>query len=497
MTQTTHTKVLVIGLDAVDPQVLLDWCDSGCLPTLSAIRERGAWGLLETPTGMADDAVWASFSTCVSPAEHCRYHFRTVQPGSYQLRRFRRHHFNNPPFWEALSNGGKRVAIIDVPKSPATRELNGIEIRDWRVHGNEGTASSIPPELAEELFQRFGDDMTDRASGKEFLCGIPELTDSQRKDFFERLRRSIADKTTVAKELLSGGDWDLFLAVYKEGHCAGHQCWPPDADLKSIYRSLDGAVADLLQAVDQETTVIVFSNLGMRANHTGEHLLDKILQRLENLYASSWHGYRAAVDKLYHGVRSRLAIPATTSRYRSRLAFPVDFNEMSGAIRINQLVREPDGRIRPGADTERFTRFLETQLLALKDPDSDLPIVEQVLRSEDLFPGYVGEWLPDLFVVWNRSQPIVAATSPAVGIVSTGDSEVRPGNHIPGGIYFACGPTVEKTPCNASIVDIGPTIAALLGVCLDGETHDVIDSIGISLASNTTPDGSVTGLSGG
>jgi len=144
-------KVMVIGLDSVDPQLLERGCAAGFLPNLAALRSEGVSGRIDTPAGMADDAVWASFSTGRTPAQHGRYHFRTVITGSYELLRFKTRNFDCPPFWEALSQAGKRVAVIDVPKSPSARQFDGIQIHDWRVHGRDGETATTPPELAKEL----------------------------------------------------------------------------------------------------------------------------------------------------------------------------------------------------------------------------------------------------------------------------------------------------------------------------------------------------------
>lgn len=480
MASRNAPKIIAIGLDSADPDLLVRWSDADALPNLAALRAQGVWGPLETPQGLADDAVWPSFSTCMSPARHGRYHFKATLPGSYDAPRFRDHHFRRTPFWASLSDAGKRVAILDVPKSPRASRINGVLLTDWRVHGRDDKTRSMPALLAGTLLGRFGEDRTDRPGSGEFLCNTALPNEQMRDDFMERLKRSIHDKTTLAEELLARESWDLLLVVFKESHCAGHQCWPPGPDLREIYATLDSSIGRLLHFAGRETTVLVFSNLGMGANHTGNHLLDEILRRLERRCLSRRDNARIAADIFYHRARNRLGRPAATSRHRLRCAFALDHNEVSGAIRVNLAGREPDGRIQSGAELAALLRFLEAELCALIDPATGRRIVDKVIRTADRFEGENAHHLPDLLVVWAREQPITAATSATIGTVTALLPDYRPGNHIPGGIYFACGPGIHADPAPhpASIVDIGPTIAKLLGTQLPGVDGQPIPVVG-------------------
>ena len=60
------TKVLFIGLDAAERDLLLDWSDRGILPNLQALRARGVWGDAPAMPGLGSGALWPSFSTGVN-----------------------------------------------------------------------------------------------------------------------------------------------------------------------------------------------------------------------------------------------------------------------------------------------------------------------------------------------------------------------------------------------------------------------------------------------
>ncbi|CAN5332221.1 hypothetical protein BH24PSE2_BH24PSE2_20800 [soil metagenome] len=189
------------------------------------------------------------------------------------------------------------------------------------MHGRDGDTRSVPRELAENLLAQFGEDRTDSVGSGENLCRHAALNQRLRDDLLRHLHQSVDDKTRVAEELLAREAWDLLLVVFKEAHCAAHHCWPPGPELRGIYASLDAGLGRLLRFADRETTVLIFSDLGMSANSTANHLLDRILRRLERRFTSRGDDARIAADFFYRRVRRRLGRPATTSRHRLRCAF--------------------------------------------------------------------------------------------------------------------------------------------------------------------------------
>lgn len=477
----TSPRVIVIGLDSADRDLVRRWCDSGDLPFLRAIRDRGISGILATPPGLGDDAVWASFYTGVGPGRHGRYHHRQLQPGSYKVDNFRDVRRN--PFWDVLSRAGRKVAILDVPKCPLMQEVNGLQVTDWLVHGRDFATRSCPAGVGRDLLERFGDDRTD--CQPEYLCQMEQLPEGQQQIFVERLLESCAKKTSAALEFLGSTAWDLFLVVFKEAHCVAHHFWhlrdqsDPDYPLegldhgwnpvKRVYQALDAAIGKILANVDAETHVIVFSDLSMATNITGEHLLDEILFRLERpmlagvsrLLQNGSHGSRDG----WSG-RARAWMKRELHPYRS--AFQVEHNEMSGAVRCNVKGREPHGQIAPGPELQAFLDRLEEDLLKVVNPDSGEPIVAKVLRTDEVFAGEHRDLLPDLFVIWNRTRPITAAASSKIGELRIPSPDWRSGNHASDGFFFACGPSMltRKGPELASIMDLAPTIGRLLGVSI-------------------------------
>jgi predicted AlkP superfamily phosphohydrolase/phosphomutase len=304
------------------------------------------------------------------------------------------------------------------------------------------------------------------------MCLTERLSETLHVEFVERLITMIRAKAGALCDLLRREPWDLFLTVFKEPHCAGHQLWdsPHDGRLLQVYQALDAAIGEVLVAAGPESDVVVFSNLGMGPNLTCDHLLDRILLRLDRSRLLSLFGY---------------VPPRSEARYHCflrpyRTAFQVEHNEGSGAVRVNLRGRDPRGCVAPGQPMERLLDRLTDDLMALVNPNSGKPIVSRVLRTDQLYPGERRDRLPDMFVLWNRSEAASTAVSRRVGTVFAPPPRWRPGNHRSHGFFFAAGPSVKsRGPVeSARIEDVAPSICHLLGVKLQDVDGRRIPSIG-------------------
>lgn len=473
-----RAKVLAIGLDSADFDLIWKLQSSGDLPNIQALLARGVWGRVQSPPGLGDDGVWASFSFAEQPGEHGRYFWQGFVPDSLEMKRSPELAPDIETFWATLSREGYNVGVIDVPKSPLAELPHGMQIADWLVHGRDGKTRSYPAHLAAMLTERFGHDVTDDYEAGEFLCCEEALPALKQEPFLQALLKSLDSKRQASLELFTLGEWDLFLTVFKECHCVGHEFWHsvdakherhqeclnttiPDP-VSHIYRKLDAAIGELIQQADASTAVMVFSGLGMQANYTAEHCLDDILLRLEQAMPTELRDKIHALPKLND-------TEAPLQRVE-RLMLQIPHNEMSGAIKLN--IALPNSALNNGALNEaqsivvdQWCHWLEKALLALVNPNNGKPIVKQVIRSDQYFFGARRNMLPDLFVVWQRSASIDAVASDELGVLNSKPPVFRSGNHIADGFYMLAGSMIDARGQGntVSITDLGPTIASLLG----------------------------------
>jgi predicted AlkP superfamily phosphohydrolase/phosphomutase len=146
---------------------------------------------------------------------------------------------------------------------------------------------------------------------------------------------------------------------------------------------------------------------------------------------------------------------------------------------VNVVGRDPHGVVSPGRDYDETCRELRRELLALTDPRTGVPLVRDVVVTHDQYPGNRQENFADVLVVWSQDQPVRAAASSLIGEVRGRAPQDRTGNHRPNGWFVATGPGIAPSVLEqpVSVLDLAPTVAALLGVSLPGAEGSCIDAL--------------------
>ena len=143
-------------------------------------------------------------------------------------------------------------------------------------------------------------------------------------------------------------------------------------------------------------------------------------------------------------------------------------NTVYGGVRINLRGREPGGVVEPGADYDAACEQLAQDLLELVNVETGEPVVNGVSRTEDHYERSAVDALPDLFIDWNHERPVETIWSARTGLIHGRYDLWRTGDHRLDGMLLARGPGIEAGPRPAlRSIDLGPTIAARLGVALD------------------------------
>jgi predicted AlkP superfamily phosphohydrolase/phosphomutase len=488
----------MILLDAADPDRIRTWAAEGYLPTFARL-EASAWrARVENPFGLYVGALWPSFYTGLSPARHGRYSFTQLVPGTYRTRAMKRDDVRGTTFWTSLSRAGRRVAVIDVPKAPTLREaINGMMVVDWGLHESEvdGGLWTSPRSLRRAIAERYGPDPVGTC---DLIQGHPDEYARLRTRLLER----VGLKARMVRDVLREGDWDLVLAGFADTHCAGHQLWhlhaeaertrepggnsPADA-MRDVYVAADRALGELLEVAGTNTRCLVLASHGFGPYRGGNKILDDLLREIDGPTSRGGAERRAmeglrglwkrraplAVKRALITVRQRtwhhVQAMALRREYADRRFFAVPNNDVYGAIRFNLVGREPHGRVEP-ADVERAREEIERALRSTTDLDTGAPAVTRVVPASKHYDRQPLDGLPDLFVEWAGSQPVVRVRTERGRVVEGYYPDYRTGDHRDDGAVWIIGPGIAgPTPASTvSVTDFAPTIGALLGVPLAG-----------------------------
>ena len=475
-------RVVVIGLDAMDPGIARRLAGEGRLPTIASLLDQAAWVPVRNPYGLVVGGVWPSFATSSWPSRHGFFSHLQLVPGTYEIRSTSPYDVAGDPLWTTMSRHGKRCAVVDVPlTAPST--INGLQVVDWGTHDRMLEPQTVPPELARDI---------DEAIGPHSITGRcdhytgPDAPAQLRDDLLTGIER----KLELSRRLLDREEWDLFVTVFSESHCADHHFWRlqdpgyPGHDparqqalgrpLEVVYEALDAALGSLLEDAGDACVYVLLSH-GVGPHYDADHLLVTILQRLQDADGppSPLVRYREAGLRRLRHARRRLTRDRRFPRDdfaayvdSTRNCFKVPNNELFGGIRFNVAGREPRGRLRPGPAVDAWFEGLRAGLLELENVETGGPVVRDVVRTDDVYERRDPDHLPDALVDWQRSDPIRGVRSPKVGTVNGEYRGLRTGDHRPAGLLFVRAADVAPGPRDeaVAIVDIGPSIAARLGV---------------------------------
>ena len=503
-------KVLFIGLDSVEPELLKQWCKSGELKTLNRIWEQSVWSDVSIPKGFSNGAMWPSLFTGVDPSVHSRYNYRCIELGTYNINRYFQEDvdYQAIPFWVEFSNRGKRVGIVDVPRAPLTPNINGVQIVDWLTHDRRSAITrSYPAGLAQETIDTFcADEMGERPEAY--------LESHSQQEFIELLKKRIDIRAEQTIQLASQTDYDFYMTVFGEPHDIGHMSWHlHDAThlqydnslgdpVKDIYIALDRAVEKIMTSLNY-SQVVIFSGPGMTDNYGANEGFDQILQKTEERYIQHSQGQkslfsietnqsdhkrsapvqrRSFAAQLKSIIRRYLPkelrgkiygkLPAAVRKREQKLMagqqllFGLPFGNTGFAIRLNVVGREPSGRINPGQEYDQICDFLRQSLADVKNLDTGEPLISEFIQLDQCYSGQALNVLPDIIVNWNRKAPISRVGSEELGEFSVSCYTRRTGEHNENALVWLKSDRLQPQQLDGvmPVEHIAPMIARLLDV---------------------------------
>ncbi|HEU4563506.1 MAG TPA: alkaline phosphatase family protein [Gemmatimonadaceae bacterium] len=233
-------KVVVIGLDGLEPTIVERMLASGELPNLARLRAAGGYARCRTTFPAQTPVAWSTFATGVNPGGHGIFDFIRRDPGTYRpdlaLNRYeRRSAFLPPkavnlrrgtPLWDLLSRAGIPSTVIRCPCTYPPdkiegRLLSGMGVPDLRGGLGTGTFYStrerVTPGEGERVVRIWPDA---RGVARSHLIGPrrPRTGDDVLRDMtieMDRTGRKVtirADARPKALEVREG-EWSDWLRV--------------------------------------------------------------------------------------------------------------------------------------------------------------------------------------------------------------------------------------------------------------------------------------------
>lgn len=462
------SRVVLLGLDGATFALLNPLLDAHRLPHLGRLRSEGAHGVLRSTLHPLTPAAWTSCVTGLNPGKHGIYDFRRRRAGSYELQPINARLRDGAPLWAILSEQGRRCGVFNVPMTYPPDPVDGFIVSGMDTPGIE-SPFVYPSGLRASLLAALPDYRIDldESSGDEDA-------------FLERVQ-ALASVQQRALDYVLGQDanLDFLMAVFVATDRLYHVMWryldPTQpaygggrgAAVRAVHERIWAGIDDTvgkLRAWAGDGTIMIVSDHGFGPLHKDVYLNHFLEQAGLLVFRAGHEGapFADAVD------------------WRKTRAYSFGY---FGNINLNLRGREPLGCVEQGREAEELKRALIATLATLRDPETHQPIVDSVLRREEVYSGPHVEDAPDLLLIMRDYAYMTRDGYESVrhGIVGppmslNSERPAHTGNHRLDGIFMIAGPGVRPGAevGQATLLDVAPTVLYALGMPAPGMDGHVL-----------------------
>jgi predicted AlkP superfamily phosphohydrolase/phosphomutase len=280
-------RVVVIGVNGMEMDVLRPLILQGKMPNLTSVIKRGAYGKLRTVSAPNCPRVYSTLFTSTTPEEHGVTGFVVggVTANTNMLK--------EEPIWSILSKNHITVGMANVPATFPVMPVNGYMVSGMLTRGKncedgvlcapklsevEGGDAVYPASLKPELIKNVGDYYVDceRMPSAEELAGHEsevinawlkkvDLIRSQQTKLFDYLLENHPTQFTWLGQSCEDrtGHWLYPIAPYNAGYNPKINAVREDA-FPNQYIAFDKVLGAVLQHIDDNTYLFVVSDHGIK-----------------------------------------------------------------------------------------------------------------------------------------------------------------------------------------------------------------------------------------
>lgn len=455
-------RVLVIGLDGANIDLIRQWSGEGKLPAFRKLLEEGCHGNLESVIPTITIPAWNCMASGKNSGKTGVFSFIQKAYGTYDFRVYQTLNKKEECIWDILSDHGREVFVFNAPNV-----LYAYPIKGYMVSGVICLSEdklTYPGDLKEELSRlEYRRDIGD-------IQTLWSMSDAELQD----IHREITDNQCRILLHFLEKKWDFGFFVLTELDRIQHAFWNQKEVLLRHYQNIDRNLGEILGKAGDGTTVFIFSDHGFGPNER-TFLINEWLAKRGLLQTRQILSVKAA--KLLLRIQKR---PAVVSLLRTlwrrfaplrplylRLAkgtsrTPIQWDKTKaysyatfGTIYLNVVGREPQGTVRPEDYESLRTEIIE----GLKE------VPAKAYRREELYSGEFLESGPDIVVEIDNYVNSIS------GVVGYGkEFRERFGGHHDrhNGTFIGWGPGIRKgAGVKAQMFDIVPTLLYLFDLPLN------------------------------
>ncbi len=491
-------RALVIGIDSASPFLIRKWIDD--LPNLASIFSAGAGGVLQSIVPPESVPAWQCFATGKNPAKIDNFGF------SYIGRDLHLKHGKTTPdmgcFWDICSKVGMKVGVFNVPGTYPPYPVNGFMISGFPVPTRKIWA------YPETLMKRL-DKAVDGYDVDVPLTKPTEMKGGE-KSYLPMVERLHRKTLATAKYLIEWYRPDVFMMTFQSIDVVHHDFWrymdepgsPYSNVLHDWYVRMDEAVGELRGRAGPDANVLVMSDHGSAPVSTAlfvnklledNHLLavkgpvkhrgDSYTKLRKFILRTLPPGTIKSIYKVTPNfVAHNLTASAAIERALTGLIDNVDWNNTlafsTGGHQchfyVNEAVARKQANGSPSATSDVVKRIcdLTSQLV---DPRTGKKLRPIFHFKEETFKGPFQSEAPDLCVeLFSGNEKV--QINPRIGVENLWSSSPYFSSiHTREGFWGMAGPGIRQVGrMNAYLLDLAPTLLALLGINVSTDFDGVV-----------------------
>ena len=357
--------------------------------------------------------------------------------------------FKEPAVWDIIAAKGLQSCVVGVPPGYPPLPLEGNRVSCFMTP-DANRDYTYPPSLKAELEERFG----------PFQFDV-EFRTENRAELKKALFEMTAQHFRVIKYLIKEKPWQFFMFVEIGVDRLHHAFWkffdkehpayvpdsPYEDTVMEYYRMLDEEIGEILNMLDNDTTVFVVSDHGVKSMKGAFCVNQWLIQK----------GYLVLNDEPAEGT----AIESADVDWKRTKVWA--WGGYYSRIFLNLRGREQHGTI-PSFRYEAWRDKLIKELMVIKGPGGE-EWATRAYRPEDLYEVCNGDY-PDLMVYFDDLSWRAAGTL-GHGSMYLGENDTGPDDamHDWDGIFIAYDPAnrQEKRLDTVSLLDFAPTVLDVLG----------------------------------
>ena len=368
MIDSIAQRLLLIGWDAADWEMIHPLLDAGRMPHLKRLIETGVMGNLLTLQPMLSPILWTSIATGKRAYLHGVHGFVEPTPDAVGLRPTASSTRKCKALWNILAQSGKRCHAIGWYASHPAEAINGVCVsHQFPVAPRSATAERWPPQPNSVAPVRLAEDLAElrlhpaEVTGpmlSQFISLAPQL--DQRDPEVRRLLNVFAKRLAecvslhaITTALMEEEPWDFCTAYYEAIDHVGHDFMPfhpPQMenvrpDLFEVFRGVmdatyefhDQMLGRLVELAGPDAHVMIVSDHGFRSGSkrpTGD--VDPAQwHRNFGIFVAAGPGLKK--DEIIHGATLLDIAPTVLALF----GLPVG-RDMEGKVLVNAFEKMPE-----------------------------------------------------------------------------------------------------------------------------------------------------------